>query len=110
MFFKVEALEQMVFYLVPNSDLWVYVLRPEDVFFMHYDFWPNPMPFIFRHDRHTRTQDVLIKKELGFEKSKSCNSESVYTGTYFISQCSKSRFVIIYVISMKLILNIVDLN
>ena len=84
MFLKVQALEQIVFYLVPNSDLWIYVLRPEDVFFMHYDLWPRPMPFIFRHDRHTMTQDVLIKKELGFVKSKSCNSESAYTGTYFI--------------------------
>ena len=85
MYFQVEAQEQLVFYLAPNSDLWIYLIGRGDEFFLHYENWPDPFPFTFRHMGHIMTQDVVMKKHLSFDDSQHCETkvgEQPYIGMY----------------------------
>ena len=80
-----EAQEQLVFYLAPNSDLWIYLIGPGDEFFLHYENWPDPFPFTFRHMGRIMTQDVVMKKHLSFDDSQHCETkvgEQPYIGMY----------------------------
>ena len=73
--FQVQAQEQLVFYLVPNSDLWIYLIAPGDEFYLHYESWSDPFPFTFRHMGHIITQDVVMKKHLSFDDSQNCETK-----------------------------------
>ena len=40
------------------------MLFEEHEFFMHYDYWPDPMPPVIRKGKDIESQDVLIKKTM----------------------------------------------
>ena len=84
-YIQVLAQEQLVFYLAPNSDLWIYLIGRGDEFFLHYENWPDPFPFTFRHMGRIMTQDVVMKKHLSFDDSQHCETkvgEQPYIGMY----------------------------
>ena len=60
-----KAQTQIGFRLEPKSDLWIYLAKPEDEFYLPYDFWSDPMPVIFKYDKDTIFQDVRIRKSNG---------------------------------------------
>ena len=52
---------------------------------MHYENWPDPFPFTFRHMGRIMTQDVVMKKHLSFDDSQHCETkvgEQPYIGMY----------------------------
>ena len=63
MIFKVQAQDQINFGLYEDSDVWVYLLEPPYKFFLHYDYWPDPMPPVFRMDKNEKSLDVNIRKK-----------------------------------------------
>ena len=77
-----KAQRQIGFRLKPNSELWIYLLGPEDDFYSPYDFWSDPMPVLLKHDKDTIYQDVLIQKT-NYTTRKQCVSrtEVSYLGT-----------------------------
>ena len=51
------------------------MLFEEYEFFMHYDFWPDPMPPVIRQGKELASQDVSItKKMMVSKKSQSMKS------------------------------------
>ena len=40
----------------------MYLIEPSYRFFLHYDYWPDPMPPVFRVGKHVGSLDVNIKK------------------------------------------------
>ena len=81
--FQVNAQESLNFKFVAESDLWIYVLEPGDEFFLHLDFWPEPMQPIFRIEKKTNTQDVAIRKT-EIRKDENCMPSTAgrYVGKY----------------------------
>ena len=80
--FQVKAQKQLGFRLKANSELWIYLLGPEDDFYSPYDFWSDPSPAFFKHDKSTIYQDVLIRKT-NYTARTGCVSttEVSYSGT-----------------------------
>ena len=81
--FQVIAQESLTFKFIAESDLWIYVLEPGDEFFLHLDFWPEPMQPIFRVEKKTNYQDVAIHKT-EIHKHENCQpiSDGRYVGKY----------------------------
>ena len=46
-----------------KADLWIYLLVEDAEFFLHYDYWSDPMPPVIRLGQDISSQDVLIKKK-----------------------------------------------
>ena len=61
--YQVSAQEQINFGFYENSDIWVYLIEPSYWFFLHYDYWPDPMPPIFRVGKNIKSFDVNIRKK-----------------------------------------------
>ena len=73
----------------PKSELWIYLLGPEDEFYLSYDFWSDPMPELFKHDKDTIFQDVLIKKT-NYKARKECVSRNE------VSYIGRKRWLIFF--------------
>ena len=80
---KVVAHHQILFNIEKRSEFWIYLVEPGDEFFLHYDFWPDPMPPVFKHSVDALYLDVSIKKEQAtFQSGKYCRpkEQELYTG------------------------------
>ena len=65
-----------------TADIWIYLLEPGDEFFLHFDYWPDPMPSVFRIKDNIKSQDVAIKKQ-ETHVNNACKpiKEGTYVGT-----------------------------
>ena len=70
-----KAQRQIGFRLKPKSELWIYLLGPDDDFYTAYDFYSDLMPVLFKRDKDTFFQDVLITKT-NYNARKNCDSNA----------------------------------
>ena len=67
------------------------MLFEEHEFFMHYDYWTDPMPPVIRKGKDIESQDVLIKKTMIVSKKsqsmKNCtpNAKESYIGKFLFN-------------------------
>ena len=83
---KVVAHHQILFNIEKRSEFWIYLVEPGDEFFLHYDFWPDPIPSVFKHSVDALYLDISIKKQQETFQSQSgkyCRpkEQELYTGT-----------------------------